>query len=69
MALLTVKQVCEYVKLSRQEIHRRRRLGTFPAPIKTGAWRIAWLADEVDSWITKRVAERDALIASREGIG
>lgn len=34
--------------------------GEFPAPIKLSARRVGWRSDEVDQWIAKRTAERDA---------
>ena len=49
------------VKYSRQHLHRLIRAGLFPKPIKLGSGgRNAWLADEIDFWITARISARDA---------
>jgi prophage regulatory protein len=32
----------------------------FPRPIPLGGRAVGWLADEVDSWLAARKAERDA---------
>jgi prophage regulatory protein len=50
--------------LSRSEIYRRVQSGDVPAPIKLGERASAWNAAEVDSWITDRIAERDARAAA-----
>ena len=48
------------IRFSRQHLYRLIKQGLFPRPIKlnTGG-RNAWLADEIDSWITARISERD----------
>lgn len=46
--------------LSRSEIYRRISLGGFPAPVKLGLRISAWSKQEVDAWISQRIAERDA---------
>lgn len=64
-SLMTHAEVRAAVRLTRQEIHRRRRAGTFPRPIKIGSRRLAWVREEVEAWITERIAERDALTARK----
>lgn len=46
--------------LSRSEIYRRIASSDFPAPVKLGQRSSAWSAAEVDTWISGRIAERDA---------
>ena len=45
--------------------HLRRlvKQGRFPAPIKLGPGKNAWLETEIDDWLKARAAERDALKA------
>jgi prophage regulatory protein len=50
--------------LSRSEIYRRAAAGTFPAPIKLGERASAWSSEEVDRWISDRIAARDAKAAA-----
>ncbi|MES0020217.1 AlpA family phage regulatory protein [Mesorhizobium sp. M0036] len=54
--LLSMKQVLERIPLSKTEIYRRIRAGTFPIPIRLGPARIAFSADEIDAWILSRSA-------------
>jgi len=48
------------IKYSKVQLWRKVKAGTFPAPIKIGAARNAWLESEIDGWIADRVTERDA---------
>ena len=54
--LLGMKQVRERVSLSRQEIYRRVKAGTFPKQIPLGPGRVAWIGSEVDEWIAQIIA-------------
>ena len=40
-------------------IARLEAAGQFPKRIRLGACRVAWLSEEVQSWIDERVANRD----------
>ncbi|MEL7546821.1 MAG: AlpA family phage regulatory protein [Pseudomonadota bacterium] len=59
--LLSQEDVVQTVGLSRQELWRRRRAGTFPRPVKLGGRRIAYVKSEIEAWIADRVSERDNL--------
>lgn len=37
--------------LSKSEIYRRIKLGTFPVPLKLGARAVAWPAAVIDAWV------------------
>lgn len=37
--------------LSKSEIYRRIKLGTFPAPLKLGARAVAWPAAAIETWV------------------
>jgi prophage regulatory protein len=47
--LLRLKQVQERVPLSRVQIWRRVRAGTFPAPVQIGPNSVGWYEDEIDA--------------------
>jgi prophage regulatory protein len=47
------------IRYSKPQIWRKVRDKTFPAPIKIGAARNAWVEAEIDEWIAERIAERD----------
>jgi prophage regulatory protein len=48
------------IKYSRGHLHRLIAAGLFPKPLKIGKNRNCWLESEVDDFIEKKVAERDA---------
>lgn len=52
------------IKYSKPQLWRLVKAGTFPAPIKLGAGRNAWVEDEIDRWIADRIAARDAKVAA-----
>ncbi len=62
--LKRLPQVKAQTGLSRSEIYRRVALGTFPAPIKLGERASAWVAAEVDQWISHRIDQRGAKAAA-----
>jgi len=35
------------------------KIGRFPAPIKIGAIRIAWLEEDLRKWMDERIYERN----------
>ena len=48
--LLSIRTVSERTSLSRSEIYRRVKLGTFPRQVKIGVRRVAWPERDVDFW-------------------
>ena len=43
-----------------QHIGRLEAAGQFPKRVQLGPNRVAWLLSEVDTWLNKRIAIRDA---------
>ena len=39
-------------------IARREAAGSFPKRVTLGACRVAWVAEEVETWIEERIAQR-----------
>lgn len=58
--LLTLKQVCDLIGLSRWGLEDLRNSGNFPKPIYLSESRksIRWLESEVNAWIEQRMAAR-----------
>jgi len=52
-----LKSVCG-IPYSPQHIARLEAAGKFPKRIRVGECRVAWLQNEVEEWIEKRIAER-----------
>jgi prophage regulatory protein len=42
------------IRLSREQIRRKRKEGTFPEPLAVGDNSVAWLESEIDAWIESR---------------
>ena len=54
--LLKLPAVLARVAISRSKLYANVKDGTFPAPISLGARAIAWIDEEVDEWIKRRVS-------------
>ena len=63
---LDTAEVCRMCSLSRQEIWRRRRNGTFPEPVRFGERRVGYSATEVQAWMNARLKERDAAARAKK---
>jgi prophage regulatory protein len=57
--LIRLPQVLQMVGLSRREVYRRIAKGTFPRAVPLGEQSVAWDIDEINAWITARIAARD----------
>ncbi len=55
-ALISLNEACRLTSLSRTAINVRRAAGTFPQPIPLDGRRIAFVRQEVESWIADRIA-------------
>lgn len=49
--LLRLPSVEAQTGLSKSEIYRRIKLGTFPAPLKLGARAVAWPSAVIETWV------------------
>jgi prophage regulatory protein len=57
--LLTFDQLEEHgVLLSRRQVDRLEAEGVFPRRVPISDWRVGWVADEVDAWVTGKIAAR-----------
>lgn len=57
---LTMDEVLERTALSKTEIYRRIKAGTFPRSIPLGRWKVVFLESEVRAWMEAQVAAADA---------
>lgn len=55
--LIQVKEVIRLTSVSRTQLHRLVKAGSFPRPCKIGAARKAWSLEDVRRWIADRRAE------------
>ena len=62
MKLLRLKAVMEATGLGRSSIYKFIAQGTFPKPVQLGDRAVGWVDQEVEDWITDRVADRDKAV-------
>ena len=53
--LIDLRELLRRQPYSRSSIYRKVRTGDFPAPIKIGPNRNAWLESDIDQWIDQRI--------------
>ncbi len=53
---LKINQVMEVTGLSKSEIYKRVKLGTFPKQIKLSFRSIVWVESEIQLWIQETIA-------------
>ena len=66
--LLSKKETAAHVGLHPEHLMRMARQGRFPKPIKLGSTdncAVRFVAEEVEGWITARMAERDVTVKSQ----
>ena len=56
--LLRLKQVQQKIPLSKPEIYRRLKNGTFPQPVRLSQSVVAWVEAELDEWVVSKMEER-----------
>lgn len=60
MTFLRLKEVARRTAYSRSRIYELVNQGFFPRPIPLGGRAVAWLEEEVESWMNERIAARKA---------
>lgn len=59
MRFLRLPEVLNITALSRSSVYRLIEAGSFPSSIQLSARSVAWVDEEVQSWVEQRVAERE----------
>lgn len=57
--LISLKTVLQRVPLSKSEIYRRIKAGTFPQQVRLGPSRIAFVESELDAWAAAQIDGRE----------
>ena len=52
--LLSEKDICDWLKLSRQALAKMVGRGAFPAPLRLGLRRKGWIKCEITAWLESR---------------
>lgn len=53
--LISPRQVCSRVSISRTTLDRLVAAGTFPQPVRITERRLAYSADAVDAWVREKL--------------
>lgn len=56
--LITKVELLKLVPYTIRHIYRMEKVGKFPARVRVGANRVAWVRSEVTRWLELRVAAR-----------
>jgi prophage regulatory protein len=60
---IRIEEVLSITSLSRSELYRRIKAGTFPAQVKLAPGHSVWVESEVSAWVADRIAECRAEVA------
>ena len=52
--MLTQSEIRQWLGLSESGLHKMRRRGDFPEPVRIGARAIRWPQSEVEKWLRER---------------
>ena len=58
MRLLRIHEVSKLTGLSRSSIYKQIELKNFPKGVKITGRSIAWPSEELDLWVSERIAQR-----------
>jgi len=58
--LVRLPQVIERTSLKRSTIYEMMGNGSFPKPVKLNLRSNGWIEAEIDAWLDRRVAQREA---------
>lgn len=61
--LLRLSIVMDRTGLGRSSIYQKMTEGSFPKPVPVGPRGRRWASEEIDDWISARIAERDGVEA------
>lgn len=64
MRILTIRDTCQKVGVSRTKLWQMIRDRKFPKPVHIDGQRKGLIDSEVDTWIRSRIAERDSEAAA-----
>lgn len=59
MYFMRLKDVMKATGLGRSSIYKQVSIGAFPRPVNISGRAVAWVSDEIDTWILERIKDRD----------
>ncbi|MDA8770476.1 AlpA family phage regulatory protein [Planktomarina temperata] len=57
--LILTSEIVQRIPYSQNHLRRLEAKGSFPKRIRIGANRVAWVREEIDSWIEARLNARN----------
>lgn len=64
MQILTIKDTCQKVGVSRTKLWQMIRDKRFPQPIQIDGQRKGLIDSEIEAWIRSKISERDCEVTS-----
>ena len=58
--LISKAELLSQIPISSATMWRAIAAGRFPKPVRIGSRRVAFFQDEIDAWLSQRIAGRDA---------
>jgi prophage regulatory protein len=55
LRLIRLKEVLKRVSIGKSKIYADIEKGQFPKPIRLGPNAVAWLEDDIESWIQEKI--------------
>jgi prophage regulatory protein len=60
MNLISWDDLPEAARFSKPHLRKMEQQGKFPKRVRLSPFRIAWVEDEIQSWLAARAAERNS---------
>lgn len=57
--LIVADEIAQRIPYSQNQLRRLEAQGSFPKRVRIGANRVAWVREEIDSWIAARMNARN----------
>ena len=57
--LIVADEIAQRIPYSQNHLRRLEAKGSFPKRVRIGAYRVAWVRQEIDSWIEARLDSRN----------
>lgn len=69
MRAIRIREVIQKISLSQSTIYAMISKGAFPKPFELTPGRVAWIEDDVDSWLATKAGRADEVATTARAIG
>lgn len=60
MKVIRLPELTSRIGLSKSQVYKMCRRGSFPKPMKLGPRASAWVEEEVNQWMLSKIHQRDS---------